>query len=92
MSIDKSNLSKMLLIVDALPSDLIDAIGAAPGVGRPNWQQLAELVEKAPSPSETLSFAMSNEVQALPSVAKLPPGCPFAPRFSSCSISSPFGS
>lgn len=70
MSIDKSNLSKMLLIVDALPSDLIDAIGAAPGVGRPNWQQLAELVEKAPSPSETLSFAMSSEVQALPSAER----------------------
>ncbi|WP_026621609.1 ParB family transcriptional regulator, chromosome partitioning protein (plasmid) [Ensifer sp. WSM1721] len=67
MSIDKSNLSKMLLLVDALPSELIDAIGAAPGVGRPSWQQLAELFEKAPSPSEAIIFATSEEVQALPS-------------------------
>ncbi|MDO6966121.1 plasmid partitioning protein RepB [Rhizobium alvei] len=67
MSIDKSNLSKMLLIVDALPSELIDAIGAAPGVGRPSWQQLAELLEKAASPVEAINFASSTEVQTLSS-------------------------
>lgn len=67
MSIDKSNLSKMLLLVDALPPELIDAIGAAPGVGRPNWQQLAELFEKTAAPANILAFATSKEVQALPS-------------------------
>jgi len=67
MSIDKSNLSKMLLLVDALPPELIDAIGAAPGVGRPSWQQLAELVEKAASPADAINFATSTEVQMLPS-------------------------
>ncbi|MCW0001767.1 plasmid partitioning protein RepB [Pararhizobium sp. YC-54] len=67
MSIDKSNLSKMLLLVDALPSELIDAIGAAPGVGRPSWQQLAELIEKAASPSDATRFAASEDVQVLPS-------------------------
>lgn len=67
MSIDKSNLSKMLLIVDALPSELIDAIGAAPGVGRPSWQQLAELLERVTSPVEAINFANSTEVQTLSS-------------------------
>jgi len=67
MSIDKSNLSKMLLLVDAIPSELIDAIGAAPGVGRPSWQQLAELFEKVASPADALEFATSKEVQILPS-------------------------
>jgi len=67
MSIDKSNLSKMLLLVDALPPELIDAIGAAPGIGRPSWQQLAELVEKAASPAGAINFATSTEVQMLPS-------------------------
>lgn len=67
MSIDKSNLSKMLLLVDALPPELIDAIGAAPGVGRPSWQYLAELVEKAASPADAIKFATSTEVQTLPS-------------------------
>lgn len=67
MSVDKSNLSKMLQLVDALPPELIDAIGPAAGVGRPSWQQLAELLEKAPSSSDPIKFAASNEMQALPS-------------------------
>lgn len=70
MSIDKSNLSKMLLLVDALPADLIDAIGAAPGVGRPNWQLLAELLEKASSSSSVMAHAISDEIQALPSAER----------------------
>jgi ParB family chromosome partitioning protein len=70
MSIDKSNLSKMLLLVDALPADLIDAIGAAPGVGRPNWQQLAELVEKPSETNVALNLATSEEVRALPSAER----------------------
>ncbi|OJF97422.1 plasmid partitioning protein RepB [Pararhizobium antarcticum] len=80
MSLDKSNLSKMLLLVDALPAELIDAIGAAPGIGRPNWQQLVELIEKQPSLEEISTFALADTVQALPSaerfkalVAKLRP-------------------
>lgn len=80
MSIDKSNLSKMLLLVDALPPELIEAIGAAPGIGRPSWQQLAELVEKSPSSTNAINYAMSEEIQELPSadrfksvIAKLRP-------------------
>lgn len=69
MSVDKSNLSKMLLLVDAIPSELIDAIGAAPGVGRPNWQQLAELLEKAPVADAT-AFATSDAMQRLPSAER----------------------
>lgn len=83
MSIDKSNLSKMLLLVDALPSELIDAIGSAPGVGRPSWQQLVDLVEEANSLSDALVYATSQEVQALPSadrfkavIARLKPARP----------------
>jgi ParB family transcriptional regulator, chromosome partitioning protein len=80
LSIDKSNLSKMLLLVDALPVELIEAIGAAPGVGRPSWQQLAELIEKRSSVKDVVTFATSPEVQSLPSaerfkavIAKLKP-------------------
>lgn len=65
MSLDKSNLSKMLILVDALPASLIDAIGSAPGVGRPAWQKMADMFEKATSPDELLSYANSAEVQAL---------------------------
>lgn len=65
LSVDKGDLSKMLAIVDALPGDLIDAIGSAPGVGRPRWLELAELIEKAPAPLEAVEFAMSAEVKGL---------------------------
>lgn len=67
MSLDKSNLSKMISLFDNLPSDLIDAIGPAPGVGRPSWQNLAGLIEKAPSSSEVAAFAKSSAIQVLTS-------------------------
>jgi ParB family chromosome partitioning protein len=70
MSIDKSNLSKMLLLVDALPAELIDAIGAAPAVGRPSWQHLAELCQTSASASRATEFAKSQDVQALPSAER----------------------
>jgi ParB family chromosome partitioning protein len=65
MSLDKSTLSIMLQMVDVLPRELIEAIGAAPGVGRPSWQQLADLIAKAAQPSDTIDFTRS--LVALPS-------------------------
>jgi ParB family transcriptional regulator, chromosome partitioning protein len=65
MSLDKSTLSIMLQIVDVLPPELIEAIGAARGVGRPSWQQLADLIVKIEKPSDTIAFARS--LDALPS-------------------------
>jgi ParB family chromosome partitioning protein len=80
LSIDRSNLSKMILLVDALPPEIVDAIGAAPGIGRPSWQQFAELFQKISSPKDAIDYAVSWEVQSLPSadrfkavVAKLKP-------------------
>lgn len=70
MSIDKSNLSKMLQLIDIVPSELIDAIGPAPGIGRPSWQQLAEQIEKAPAPASVVKFALSEGVQHLPSAER----------------------
>ncbi len=65
LSVDKGDLSKMLAIVDALPAELIDAVGPAPGVGRPRWLELAELMEKSPAPQDAVSYAMSDVVQHL---------------------------
>jgi ParB family chromosome partitioning protein len=70
MSLDRSNLSKMILLVDALPAELIAAIGSAPGIGRPSWQQLAELVAKTSSPNHASEFAASDAVQSLPSAER----------------------
>lgn len=67
LSIDRSNLSKMILLIDALPPDIVDAIGPASGIGRPSWQQFAELFQKTSSPKDAADYAASKEVQSLPS-------------------------
>lgn len=45
LSIDKTVISRMLSIVDALPPGLIRAIGAAPAAGRDRWLTLAGKVQ-----------------------------------------------
>jgi ParB family chromosome partitioning protein len=65
LSVDKGDLSKMLAIIDSLPVDLVDAIGSAPGVGRPRWLELAELIENSPAPEDVVNYAMSADVKNL---------------------------
>jgi ParB family chromosome partitioning protein len=65
MSVDKGDLSKMLAIIEALPVDLIDAIGPAPGIGLRSWQELADLIEKASSADNVLERVRSTELQVL---------------------------
>ncbi len=67
LSMDRTLLSRMLVIVEALPERLVDAIGRAPGVGRPSWQQMAEFIEKVSDANGVIDYATSREVQALPS-------------------------
>lgn len=42
LSIDKTVVSRMLFVADAIPLPLLTAIGAAPSVGRDRWLALAE--------------------------------------------------
>lgn len=70
MSLHKSDLSKMLLIVDAIPTELIDAIGRAQGVGLRSWREMADLVEQASDPAGIVSYAKSKPVQDLPSAER----------------------
>ena len=57
----------MLSIVHALPAELIDAIGPAPGIGRRSWQELVELMEKAPIAEAVVKFAADDDRQRLAS-------------------------
>ena len=45
LSIDKTVISRMLSVTDAIPEDLIRAIGAAPAAGRDRWLALADRVK-----------------------------------------------
>ncbi|SEI20388.1 chromosome partitioning protein, ParB family [Rhizobium tibeticum] len=66
MSVDKAELSRMLSIIDSLPSGLIDAIGPASGIGRRSWQELADLVQKDAN-HDPVALAQSEEMQAMSS-------------------------
>ncbi len=48
LSIDKTVLSRMLSVTDRVPLALIEAIGAAPGIGRDRWLAFAELLAAHP--------------------------------------------
>lgn len=44
LSLQKGNLSTMISVARSIPEPLIVAIGPAPKVGRPRWEQLAALI------------------------------------------------
>lgn len=67
MSVPKSDLSTMLSIVGSLPNELINAIGPAPGVGRPSWLKMVELFKNPSLRDDLLDYALTADVQALPS-------------------------
>jgi ParB family chromosome partitioning protein len=43
---NKGNLSVMLSIAKAVPVDIVAAIGPAPKVGRPRWNEFADLIQR----------------------------------------------
>lgn len=45
LSVDKPETSRLLQVAEAIPTDIILAIGPAPKVGRPRWLAFAELLK-----------------------------------------------
>jgi len=43
LAIDRAEASKLIAVARAIPSEIIDAIGRAPKIGRGRWQSLADL-------------------------------------------------
>lgn len=46
LGVDKAALSRMIALVGALPSPIIEAIGPAPAFGRQRWAELAEMLKE----------------------------------------------
>lgn len=46
LHVDKTLISRMLSVADRIPETLVNAIGAAPSVGRDRWLKLADLLVK----------------------------------------------
>jgi len=67
LSIDRTTLSTMLQILDGLSDALIDAIGPAPGIGRPSWQKMSDFMAEASDPEGVVKYATSPDVQRMPS-------------------------
>lgn len=51
LTVDKAALSRMLGILERIPADVIEAIGAAHGIGRRRWLELAEQFGSENKPS-----------------------------------------
>jgi ParB family chromosome partitioning protein len=47
LSVQKGNLSTMISLARDLPEELIVAIGAAPKIGRPRWEQMAAIAKQS---------------------------------------------
>ncbi|MGR9423683.1 plasmid partitioning protein RepB [Rhizobium leguminosarum] len=47
LGVDKAALSRMLIVIRQVPLRLVNAIGAAPDIGRRRWLELGERLEKA---------------------------------------------
>lgn len=65
LSISKNVLSQLERVVRLIPDAVGDAIGAAPGAGRPKWMSLASIFEKDPKAKD----AALKAIEGLPSDA-----------------------
>lgn len=59
LSIDKTVISRMMAIAALVPPVVIEAIGAAPSVGRDRWTTLADLIKQTGEDADTM-LAMLN--------------------------------
>ncbi|MXN48722.1 plasmid partitioning protein RepB [Shinella kummerowiae] len=67
LSVYKSDLSNMLSVVTRIPTDIVDAIGPAPGVGLKSWVGLADLLGQDSALEHASSFLRSAGAKTLPS-------------------------
>lgn len=64
LSIDRAEASKLIAVANAIPADLVAAIGRAPKVGRGRWQSLAELLQDAALVAQARSLITQQDFQA----------------------------
>ncbi|MBX9930194.1 MAG: plasmid partitioning protein RepB [Methylobacterium sp.] len=66
MGSDKGDLSRYIMVAEAIPTEMIAVIGPAPKVGRPRWLTLADRVKVA-SPSQISSALGAPELATVSS-------------------------
>ncbi len=63
LSIDRATLSKMLA-VSTIPKRVLDAVGAAKGIGRDRWYELKSLLERPTTLEKVLDFIETGDFKA----------------------------
>ncbi|RYG70681.1 plasmid partitioning protein RepB [bacterium] len=67
LTANASSVSKMMSVTERIPLSVIEAIGAAPAIGRERWVELSLLVGKATNADKVSETVSSEEFRALPS-------------------------
>jgi ParB family chromosome partitioning protein len=66
LSVDKTELSRLISVTRSIPLDLIERIGPAPKAGRRRWMNLAERIEPSAAAEEARRVTASDRFKALP--------------------------
>ncbi|MGB3387715.1 MAG: plasmid partitioning protein RepB [Pseudaminobacter sp.] len=64
LGVDKAALSRMIALIKRLPPELIEAIGAAPSLGRLRWAELADMLEEKGKRARALMLIQEPELLA----------------------------
>ena len=67
LACDKSEVSRLLSVCRSVPIQLVQAIGRAPGAGRPRWVALGRALEDRAALDAALDIALAEGFGALPS-------------------------
>ena len=65
MSVDKTELSRLISVVRSIPIDLVEELGPAPKAGRRRWMEFAERVEMQAPLDEARRVMESQRVRAM---------------------------
>ncbi|MER9304299.1 plasmid partitioning protein RepB [Mesorhizobium sp. M0496] len=60
LTVDDTLLSRMLSVAETVPDAVLDAVGAAKGVGRDRWEDLKKLVRVPANAAKAVEFVASN--------------------------------
>ena len=70
LSVNEGDLSSLAAVGSRIPLDIIDAIGPAPGIGRPRWRSLMDLLQEASSLKRARQIVGDDEFRAMNSDAR----------------------
>lgn len=65
LNVDKAALSRLIAMATRIPSEIIDAIGPAPSIGRVRWQELSDILAVDENRARALTMIGNADLAAL---------------------------